>query len=60
MELPAMALKCKLWNIEVAPDVDDHILLPQLETMYNKRVIAAVKVSFALLSNFPCGELLID
>ena len=38
-----MAIKCKLWNVEVVSLVDRNALLSKLESMYNKRVIATVK-----------------
>ena len=43
MELPAMAIKCKLWNVEVVSLANRNALLSKLESMYNKRVIATVK-----------------
>ncbi|XP_046142311.1 tudor domain-containing protein 1 isoform X1 [Osmia bicornis bicornis] len=43
IQVPIMAVKCKLWNIEVDPSVDIEDFLTQFEKMYNKNVIAAVK-----------------
>ncbi|XP_076172595.1 tudor domain-containing protein qin isoform X2 [Ptiloglossa arizonensis] len=57
VDLPAMAIKCKLWNVEVSDSADLSILLPELEKMYNKRVIAMVK---EIDEDFICIELYED
>ncbi|KOC60697.1 RING finger protein 17 [Habropoda laboriosa] len=43
IDIPTMAMKCKLWNIKVSSTVDYNTLLPYLEKMYDKCVIAIVK-----------------
>ncbi|XP_076395863.1 tudor domain-containing protein qin isoform X2 [Megachile rotundata] len=43
MNVPVMAIKCKLWNIECVPTANLESFLNQLEEMYNRRVVATIK-----------------
>ncbi|XP_015431060.1 PREDICTED: RING finger protein 17-like [Dufourea novaeangliae] len=43
MDVPVLAIKCKLWNIEVASSANKDSLLPRLKEMYNRRVVATIK-----------------
>ncbi|CAK9832570.1 RING finger protein 17 [Anthophora retusa] len=43
MDIPAMAMKCKLWNVKISSTVDYSTLLPHLEKMYGKCVVAIIK-----------------
>lgn len=51
IEIPTIAMKCKLWNVEVVSIFDHDKLVSQLEKMYNKRIIAKIKVSNYVLIN---------
>ncbi|XP_076766706.1 tudor domain-containing protein qin [Xylocopa sonorina] len=42
-EVPAMAIRCKLWNIKVSPTADSDTLVSQLNELLNKRIIATIK-----------------
>ncbi|XP_076620777.1 tudor domain-containing protein qin isoform X2 [Colletes latitarsis] len=64
-DLPAMSIKCKLWNVKViAPPNSLDILASELEKMYSKRVIATVKeydedlICIELYENKNCDTLL--
>lgn len=52
IDVPIMAVKCKLWNIEVDPAINIDDFLIQFEKMYNRNVIATVKVIMNLLAIF--------
>ncbi|XP_076379194.1 tudor domain-containing protein qin isoform X2 [Megalopta genalis] len=43
INVPTLAIKCKLWNVEMAPSANLNILLPKIEKMYEKPVIATIK-----------------
>ncbi|XP_017755706.1 PREDICTED: RING finger protein 17-like [Eufriesea mexicana] len=43
LDIPAIAIKCKLWNIKVASTADYNKLLSQLQKIYNTRIIATIK-----------------
>ncbi|KAK1134476.1 hypothetical protein K0M31_007258 [Melipona bicolor] len=64
LDIPAIAIKCKLWNIKVGSTANPNELLFQLATMYNKRVIAKIKetdeefTSVELYEDEKCEKLL--
>ncbi|XP_043590614.1 RING finger protein 17 isoform X1 [Bombus pyrosoma] len=64
IEIPTIAMKCKLWNVEVVSIFDHDKLVSQLEKMYNKRVIAKIKetdeefMSVELYEDEKCGKVM--
>ncbi|XP_076287451.1 tudor domain-containing protein qin isoform X2 [Lasioglossum baleicum] len=65
LDLPAVATKCKIWNVELSPSArNTNVILPHIEKMYNKPVIATVKeideefTSLVLYKDKDCKELL--
>lgn len=45
MDLPSIAIKCKLWNIKVASTADYNELVSQFQQkIYNRSVLAKIKV----------------
>ncbi|XP_043528464.1 uncharacterized protein LOC122538452 isoform X2 [Frieseomelitta varia] len=64
LDIPAIAIKCKLWNIKVGPTANPNELLFQLAKMYNKHVIAKIKetdeefTSIELYEDEKCEKLL--
>ncbi|XP_053997155.1 uncharacterized protein LOC128886369 isoform X1 [Hylaeus anthracinus] len=56
-DLPAMAIKCTLWNIEIVASANYSILISQIEQMYSKHVIATVKEVY---DDIVCVELYED
>lgn len=51
-ELPAMVLECQFWNIDFVSD-DVNLLASKLDEIYNKVVVARVKVFFSAFFLFP-------
>lgn len=52
IELPTMTIKCQFWNIDVISD-DNDLLALKLDEIYNKVVVARVKVSFLFRLVYP-------
>ncbi|XP_026668019.1 RING finger protein 17 isoform X2 [Ceratina calcarata] len=45
LNVPPMSMKCKLWNIEIAPTIEQNnpVLIAELEKCYNRPIIAVIK-----------------
>ncbi|XP_076221614.1 tudor domain-containing protein qin isoform X3 [Nomia melanderi] len=42
-DVPALAMKCRLWNVDVVPSADETKLLTEIHKMYSKPVVGTIK-----------------
>ncbi|KAG7211347.1 hypothetical protein KM043_010641 [Ampulex compressa] len=63
---PTMAIKCKLWGIEVDPEINFATLIPKLQKIYDRKAVAVVKklcneyVNVELYTDERCRDLLYE